>query len=109
MSAGAVFLCLSSAWFAFAYLGYPLMPFGDLTVGCVSSEAVVDLDGGECLYVRFEQAFRDRGDDAGRALGLVAAETSIAGFFLLVNASMPVAWAYHLSGERAVVWTPTRR
>jgi hypothetical protein len=35
--------------------------------------------------------------------------TRIAGFFLLINASMLVAWAYHLSGQRAVVWTPTRR
>ncbi|MGH0037069.1 MAG: glycosyltransferase family 2 protein [Myxococcota bacterium] len=33
----------------------------------------------------------------------------IAAFFLLVNASMLVAWFYHLSGQRAVTWTPTRR
>lgn len=33
----------------------------------------------------------------------------LAGFFLLVNASMLVAWAYHLSGRRAVTWRPTRR
>ncbi len=33
----------------------------------------------------------------------------LAGFFLLVNASMLVAWAYHLSGRRAVTWQPTRR
>jgi cellulose synthase/poly-beta-1,6-N-acetylglucosamine synthase-like glycosyltransferase len=33
----------------------------------------------------------------------------IAAFFLLVNASMLVAWLYHLSGRRAVTWTPTRR
>jgi cellulose synthase/poly-beta-1,6-N-acetylglucosamine synthase-like glycosyltransferase len=33
----------------------------------------------------------------------------IAGFFMLVNASMIVAWAYHLSGRRAVTWEPTRR
>lgn len=33
----------------------------------------------------------------------------LAGFFLLVNVSMLVAWAYHLSGRRAVVWQPTRR
>ena len=33
----------------------------------------------------------------------------IAGFFLLVNASILVAWAYHLSGQRSVVWTPTQR
>ena len=31
------------------------------------------------------------------------------GFFLLVNASMLVAWAYHLSGRRSVTWQPTRR
>jgi hypothetical protein len=35
--------------------------------------------------------------------------TRIAGFFLLINASMLVAWVYHLSGQRSVVWTPTRR
>jgi cellulose synthase/poly-beta-1,6-N-acetylglucosamine synthase-like glycosyltransferase len=33
----------------------------------------------------------------------------LAGFFMLVNASMLVAWAYHLGGQRAVVWEPTRR
>lgn len=33
----------------------------------------------------------------------------LGGFFLLVNASMLVAWAHHLRGERAVVWEPTRR
>jgi uncharacterized membrane protein len=33
----------------------------------------------------------------------------LAGFFILVNASMLVAWGYHLSGRRAVVWEPTRR
>jgi cellulose synthase/poly-beta-1,6-N-acetylglucosamine synthase-like glycosyltransferase len=32
-----------------------------------------------------------------------------AGFFLLVNASVVVAWLYHLSGQRAVTWQPTRR
>lgn len=33
----------------------------------------------------------------------------LAGFFMLVNASMLVAWMHHLRGERAVVWEPTRR
>jgi cellulose synthase/poly-beta-1,6-N-acetylglucosamine synthase-like glycosyltransferase len=33
----------------------------------------------------------------------------VASFFLLVNASILVAWAYHLSGQRSVVWTPTQR
>jgi hypothetical protein len=33
----------------------------------------------------------------------------LAAFFLLVNASILVAWARHLSGPRAVVWEPTRR
>jgi cellulose synthase/poly-beta-1,6-N-acetylglucosamine synthase-like glycosyltransferase len=33
----------------------------------------------------------------------------LAGFFMLVNASMAVAWAYHLSGQRSVQWQPTRR
>ena len=33
----------------------------------------------------------------------------VAGFFMLVNASMLVAWAYHLAGRRAVTWEPTRR
>ena len=33
----------------------------------------------------------------------------LAGFFLLVNAAIVVAWAYHLSGRRAVTWQPTRR
>jgi cellulose synthase/poly-beta-1,6-N-acetylglucosamine synthase-like glycosyltransferase len=33
----------------------------------------------------------------------------LAAFFVLVSASMLVAWAYHLSGQRAVVWQPTRR
>lgn len=33
----------------------------------------------------------------------------LAGFLLLVNASMLVAWAYHLSGQRVLTWLPTRR
>jgi cellulose synthase/poly-beta-1,6-N-acetylglucosamine synthase-like glycosyltransferase len=33
----------------------------------------------------------------------------LAGFFVLVNSSMLVAWAYHLTGQRAVTWQPTRR
>ena len=33
----------------------------------------------------------------------------LAGFFMLVNASMLVAWARYLSGRRAVTWQPTRR
>jgi hypothetical protein len=33
----------------------------------------------------------------------------LAGFFVLVNASVLTAWAYHLSGRRAVTWQPTRR
>jgi cellulose synthase/poly-beta-1,6-N-acetylglucosamine synthase-like glycosyltransferase len=33
----------------------------------------------------------------------------ILSFFLLVNASILVAWGYHLSGQRSVVWTPTQR
>jgi hypothetical protein len=31
------------------------------------------------------------------------------GFFMLVNASMLVAWGHHLTGRRAVIWDPTRR
>lgn len=33
----------------------------------------------------------------------------LAGFFMLVNGSMLVAWLHHVRGERAVVWEPTRR
>jgi cellulose synthase/poly-beta-1,6-N-acetylglucosamine synthase-like glycosyltransferase len=33
----------------------------------------------------------------------------LGGFFMLVNASMLVAWGHHFRGERAVVWEPTRR
>jgi cellulose synthase/poly-beta-1,6-N-acetylglucosamine synthase-like glycosyltransferase len=33
----------------------------------------------------------------------------IAGFFILVNASILVAWAHALRGERVVTWEPTRR
>jgi cellulose synthase/poly-beta-1,6-N-acetylglucosamine synthase-like glycosyltransferase len=33
----------------------------------------------------------------------------LAGFFLLVNAAIVVAWVYHLSGRRAVTWQPTQR
>jgi len=33
----------------------------------------------------------------------------LAAFFMLVNASMVVAWAYHLTGRRSVKWQPTRR
>ena len=45
------------------------------------------------------------------ALLLVAALTipRLIGFFLLVNAAVMNAWFYHLSGQRAVKWEPTRR
>lgn len=33
----------------------------------------------------------------------------LAAFFILVNASMLVAWRYHLTGQRAVQWKPTIR
>ncbi|HXV36747.1 MAG TPA: glycosyltransferase [Myxococcota bacterium] len=33
----------------------------------------------------------------------------LAGFFVLVNGAIVVAWAYHLAGRRAVTWQPTRR
>lgn len=33
----------------------------------------------------------------------------LAGFFLLVNAAIVVAWFYHLTGKRAVMWQPTQR
>lgn len=55
---------------------------------------------------------------AGYALGALAlcvprfarfAPARLIGFFMLVNASMLAAWRYHLSGQRAVVWEPTRR
>ena len=49
----------------------------------------------------------------GLALAFVPARrrliARIAGFFMLVNASMLVAWAHHLAGRRAVTWEPTRR
>lgn len=37
------------------------------------------------------------------------APARLGGFFMLVNASMLVAWGHHFRGERAVVWEPTRR
>jgi cellulose synthase/poly-beta-1,6-N-acetylglucosamine synthase-like glycosyltransferase len=49
----------------------------------------------------------------GLALAFPAARrwfiARVAGFFMLVNASMLVAWAHHLTGRRAVTWEPTRR
>ena len=33
----------------------------------------------------------------------------LAGFFVLVNASILVAWLYHLRGDKAVTWQPTTR
>jgi hypothetical protein len=33
----------------------------------------------------------------------------LAGFFLLINASMLVAWGHHIFGQRAVMWQPTQR
>jgi cellulose synthase/poly-beta-1,6-N-acetylglucosamine synthase-like glycosyltransferase len=33
----------------------------------------------------------------------------LCGFFLLVNAAVLRAWIHHASGERAVLWEPTRR
>ena len=34
---------------------------------------------------------------------------SLAAFFMLVNASMLVAWRQRLTGQRAVQWQPTVR
>ena len=33
----------------------------------------------------------------------------LGGFFMLVNASMLVAWMHHSRGDRAIVWEPTQR
>ena len=55
---------------------------------------------------------------AGYALGVSAllvprvarfAPARLLSFFLLVNASMLAAWRHHWSGERAVIWEPTKR
>jgi hypothetical protein len=50
---------------------------------------------------------------AGLALRLPAVgrfgPARLLAFFVLVNASMLVAWGHHLSGRRAVTWEPTRR
>lgn len=52
---------------------------------------------------------------AAGGLSLISARVAewriprLAGFFMLVNASMGVAWTYHLRGDRAVVWEPTKR
>ncbi len=52
---------------------------------------------------------------AGAAVGLIWSSACrwvlvrLLAFFVLVNASMLVAWGYHLSGRRAVTWTPTAR
>ncbi len=47
------------------------------------------------------------------AIGVRAASAwlplRLAGFFLLVNASILVAWTYHLRGDRSVRWQPTKR
>lgn len=37
------------------------------------------------------------------------APTRLGAFFLLVNASIVVAWIHHLSGRRVVTWEPTQR
>lgn len=63
-------------------------------------------------------AFLLAGQIAFYGLGLatlLAAQTvpwgfaRLAGYFLLVNASIAVGWAHHLSGRRAVLWQPTQR
>ncbi len=177
-------------------------PFADPSVGSVSSEDVVETEGGEGAYVRFEMALRRFESEAATLIGLsgsffavrreladpwptnlasdfrsalesarrglravsepaararftapwalvllllasaFAAPSSalaagllgaqvvgygmggaallwpslqrfllprLAAFFMLVNGSMLVAWRYHLAGEPAVLWQPTRR
>ena len=54
---------------------------------------------------------------AGYGLGVAGLASSarrlaiprVLGFFLLVNASMLVAWRHHLAGRRLLTWEPTRR
>jgi len=47
--------------------------------------------------------------DGGPPWLALVGKGGLAAFFLLVNASMLVAWGYHLSGRRTVTWTPTAR
>jgi uncharacterized membrane protein HdeD (DUF308 family) len=55
---------------------------------------------------------------AGYGLGVLAlrvpevgtwALPRLAGFFVLVNGAIVVAWLFHLAGRRAVTWQPTKR
>ena len=50
---------------------------------------------------------------SGAALALPAvhrwAPARLAAFFVLVNASILVAWFWHWRGEKVVTWQPTRR
>ena len=76
-------------------------------IGKSNAEAQLLLD----TYTRF---FPEMAGQLGVAEGVRAglarlAPARLAGFFMLVNASMLVAWAHHLRGERAITWDPTRR
>ena len=80
-----------------------ILVFAASWIGARASAAAAVLFGAQLLLYGF----------GGLALGFPTARrwliARMAGFFMLVNASMLVAWAHHLSGRRAVTWEPTRR
>lgn len=98
---------------AYSLLGHKLArftaPFALLVLLMASCVAASDSSLGRALLAA---------QLGGLALGAAAlafapvrrvAPARLMGFFLLVNASILVAWAHHLSGRRATMWAPTAR
>jgi cellulose synthase/poly-beta-1,6-N-acetylglucosamine synthase-like glycosyltransferase len=67
-------------------------PFVDTRVGCVSSEDVVETEGGEGAYVRFEMALRRLESEAATLIGL-------SGSFFAVRRELAEPWPTDLASD----------
>lgn len=98
---------------AFSLWGHKVARFTSpfaLILAALASAAIAPLSPLATLLFALQAAAYVVGG-ASLAFPLVARfmPARLAGFFMLVNASMLVAWMHHWRGERAVVWEPTRR
>jgi len=77
-------------------------PFADPQVGCVSSEDVVETEGGEGLYVRYEMALRRLESEAATLVGL-------SGSFFAVRRGLASPWPDHLASDFRCALEAARR
>ncbi len=77
-------------------------PFADPSVGCVSSEDLVESEGGEGTYVRFEMALRRLESEASTLIGL-------SGSCFAVRRSLCTPWPASLASDFRIALEAARR